>query len=137
MRRSSAAPLLDDVAAALMLQVVVDEQRRQGAVLDTILDLMRSRPRGSDADPRALTAADRATVGDMLPAIAGAYGDALFTAHDLCTDENPAVRLVVKGLSPKRLGKLLARAEGVPLAGLAIERGDKSINVWQWRIVAV
>ena len=47
------------------------------------------------------------------------------------------VRLVVGGLSVKQIGRLLARAEGMPIGGLLVERCGIEINVALWRVLAV
>ena len=72
----------------------------------------------------------------MLPALAGTYGAAEFTARDVSEDDRPAVRLVVGGYSAKRLGKLLARADGLAVDGLQLQRNGLEFGVSVWRIVA-
>jgi hypothetical protein len=75
---------------------------------------------------------DRTRLAAMLPAIAGAYGPEEFTSRDLAEDESPAVRLVVGGLSVKRLSKLFSRADGVPVAGLMVQRQGADLpTVWR------
>jgi hypothetical protein len=91
-------------------------------------DLQERRP--------GLSLADRTALARILPAVAGAYGDAAFTSRDLCDDTSPAVRLVVKGLSAKSIGKLLSRGEGFPIDGLLVQRDGLAFNVTAWRIVA-
>jgi hypothetical protein len=83
-----------------------------------------------------LSRADRATLERLLPAVAGAYGPETFSARDLADDDRPAVRIVVQGLSVKRLGKLLARADGVAtIAGLTLQRCGVECQATTWRIV--
>jgi hypothetical protein len=84
-----------------------------------------------------LTRADRAVLAKILPAVSGAYGPETFTARDLVEDDRPAVRLVVGGRSVKQLGKLLARADGMAIDGLMLERQGLEFQVTMWRIVAV
>jgi hypothetical protein len=84
----------------------------------------------------ALSRADRALLGRLLPAIAGALGSESFTSRDLAADSSPGLRLVLRGLSVKQIGRLLSRAEGIPLEGWVIERCGVEINVTLWRAVA-
>lgn len=48
----------------------------------------------------------------------------------------PGVRVVLRGLSIKQVGKLLSRGAGIPINGLMIERAGHEINVNLWRVVA-
>ena len=64
------------------------------------------------------------------------YGAETFTARDLTEDDRPAVRLVVRGQSVKRLAKLLARADGLAIDGLMLQRVGLDAQVTTWRIVA-
>ena len=66
----------------------------------------------------------------------GVYGAETFTARDLVEDDRPAVRLVVGGRSVKRLAKLLARADGLAIEGLMLQRMGLEYQVTTWRIVA-
>jgi hypothetical protein len=107
---------------------------------DDLLRDVLAEIRGLREDMRAarpsLNLDDRAALARILPAVAGAYGETAFTSRDLFDDPSPAVHFVVKGLSAKSIGKLLARAEGTPIAGLMVVRDGRAINVTQWRIVA-
>jgi hypothetical protein len=84
----------------------------------------------------ALIRADQALLGRLLPAIAGALGSESFTSRDLVADSSPGLRLVLRDLSVKQIGRLLSRAEGIPLEGWVIERCGVEINVTLWRAVA-
>ena len=84
----------------------------------------------------ALSRADRARLARMLPAIAGVYGPDTFSSRDLAEDTAAAVRLVVRGLSVKQIGKLCARANGIPIHGLMVRKQDKECQVTLWQIVA-
>ena len=79
---------------------------------------------------------DRAVLARLLPAVGGVYGAETFTARDLTEDDRPAVRLVVRGQSVKRLAKLLARADGLAIDGLTLQRMGLEYQVTTWRIVA-
>jgi hypothetical protein len=66
--------------------------------------------------PSALSREDRARLAKMLPAVAGVYGsEERFSSRDLAEDARPAVRLVVRGLSVKKISKLSAVRTGFPL----------------------
>ena len=84
--------------------------------------------------PSPLTRADLGVLTRLLPAIAGAFGSELFTSRDLAADAG--VRVVLRGLSIKRVGKLLSRGAGIPINGLMVERAGHEINVNLWRVVA-
>jgi hypothetical protein len=78
---------------------------------------------------------DRAVLSRLVPAIAGALGSEPFTSRDL-PDASPGLRLVLRGLSPKQIGRLLSRAAGVPIDGWLVERCGTEINVTLWRVLA-
>jgi hypothetical protein len=82
-----------------------------------------------------LTRADRDRLAQILPAIAGALGSEPFASRDL-SDASPGLRVVLRGLSVKQIGRLLSRAEGVPIDGWLVERCGIEINVALWRVVA-
>ena len=83
-----------------------------------------------------MTRTDRAVLARLLPAVGGVYGAETFTARDLVEDDRPAVRLVVRGRSVKRLAKLLARADGLAIDGLTLHRMGLECQITTWRIVA-
>jgi hypothetical protein len=83
-----------------------------------------------------LTRADRAMLAKMLPAIGGVFGSETFSSRDLAEDTRPAVRLVVRGLSVKQIGKLFSRADGIPIEGLMVRRQGVEFQVTVWQIVA-
>jgi hypothetical protein len=60
---------------------------------------------------------DRAALERILPALAGALGSELFLTSEAVTSENPALVLVLGGMNARRLGRLLRRGDGVPVAG--------------------
>jgi hypothetical protein len=116
---------------------------------DPVADLLRElvwEVRGLRADltvrrepaRHALSRADLALLGRLLPAWAGTHGsDEQLTSRDLAADPAPAMRLVLRGLSVKQIGRLLARADGIPIGGYLVERCGIEINVTLWRVVAV
>ena len=77
---------------------------------------------------------DRQALEKLLPAIVGALGSEPFTTRDL--PDAAGVRVVVRGLSVKQIGRLLSRAEGVPIGGLVVERCGVEINVALWHVLA-
>ena len=97
------------------------------AKLDALLE--RQRPESS------LSRADRETLEKLLPAIVGALGSEPFASRDL-PEASAGVRLVLRGLSVKQIGRLLARAEGVPIDGFVVQRDGVEINVQLWRVLA-
>jgi hypothetical protein len=84
-----------------------------------------------------LSRADRALLGRMLPALAGAFGSETFSARDLAEDERPAVRIVVQERTVKQLAQLFAKADGLPIEGLKLECHGLEERVTVWRIIAV
>jgi hypothetical protein len=87
--------------------------------------------------PSSLSRRDRELLVAMLPAVAGALGSDPFASRDLAADSSPGLRLVLRDLSVKQIGRLLARAEGIPIEGWLVERCGVEINVALWRVVAV
>jgi hypothetical protein len=86
--------------------------------------------------PSTMTRTDRTRLAAMLPAIAGALGSEPFASRDLVADDAaPALRVVCRTLSIRQIGKLLARAEGMPIDEWLVERCGVEINVTLWRIV--
>ena len=119
---------------------------RPTAMPDSVEALLRElvvEVRGLRADlaPRrpvsALSREDRTRLARMLPALLGVFGsEELFSSRDLAEDARPALRLVVRGLSVKKISKLFARAEGIPINGLMVQKQGEEFQVAQWRIVA-
>jgi hypothetical protein len=83
----------------------------------------------------SLARTDRTRLERILPAVAGALGSEPFTSRDLAADRSPALRVVLRNLSAKSIGKLLARAEGLEIGGWLIKRCGVEINVTLWRVV--
>ncbi len=86
--------------------------------------------------PSTLSRPDRAALGRILPAIAGAIGSEWFACRDLEDEDSAALRLVLKGLSTKSVGRLFRRGMGHAVDGYLIERKDRELNVWLWRVVS-
>lgn len=111
---------------------------------DPVLELLRelvAEVRGLRADlaqrrPAVVTRTDRVRLAQLLPAIAATLGSQLFTTHELFASPAPALALVLEGLTPGQVGKLLRRAIGRPIEQLVVERvGDESRRAL-WRVVA-
>jgi len=111
---------------------------------DPVLELLRelvAEVRGLRADlaqrrPAVVTRTDRVRLAQLLPAIAATLGSEIFTVHELFASSAPALPLVLEGLTPGQVGKLLRRAIGVPVEQLVVERmGDEDRRVL-WRVVA-
>jgi hypothetical protein len=113
-----------DTAVELLLTQLLEEVRALRA------DMRERRPAPS------LSRSDRAVLARLLPAIAGDRGSEPFdfTSRDLRA--KPGLRVVLRGLSVKQIGRLLSRAEGVPIDGYIVERCGIEINVALWRVLA-
>ena len=84
---------------------------------------------------RRLSRRDRRVLERLLPVIVAVKGSDLFTTRELREAEAAGLRLVLDGLSPEALGRLLARAVGVPLSGLLVERVGAEHSAVVWRVV--
>ena len=114
-----------------LLRELVGLQRQTLALQAQILAVLERR-NGSDTP---LTRADRDVLTRLLPAIAGALGSEPFASRDL-RGAAPGLRVVLRGMSPKQIGRLLSRAEGTPIEGWLVERCGTEINVTLWRVLA-
>jgi len=103
---------------------------------DILLELRTMRQLLEGQQQTALSRADRAALARILPAIAGAIGSEWFACRDLEEEDSAALRLVLKGLSTKSVGRLFRRGLGHAVDGYLIERKDRELNVWLWRIVS-
>lgn len=116
----------------------VTHEARVEELLEAQLDLLRQLLQAVTQPARGvstLSRGDRERVARILPAVAGALGSEPFASRDLAADV-PALRVVLRGLSVKQIGRLLSRAEGVPIDGWILERCGKEINVALWRVLA-
>jgi hypothetical protein len=110
------------------------------ALLRTLIDEVKGlradlAARVHDTNPGSLCRADLARLGRLLPAIGGALGSAVFLARDLFEHESAALRLVLRGLNAKRVGRLLQRAEGQVVNGHLVERAGVELNTALWRVL--
>ena len=79
--------------------------------------------------------ATRLTSAGCYPAIVGAWWSAEFIVRELATADDAGLRLIVGGRSAKTLGRLLARAESVDVAGFVAQSCGTEINVRVWRVL--
>jgi hypothetical protein len=118
----------DSMATAHELKAVpvtLDDVMRELVAIRALLEDRRRPPLSRD---------DRDQLAQILPAAAGAWGSEPFASRELAADAG--VRVVLRGLSIKRVGKLLSRGTGTPINGLMLERAGHEINVNLWRVVA-
>jgi hypothetical protein len=117
-----------DTALELLRELVAGQRE--------IIALLSNSANSPILPPSFLSRGDRALLQRALPAIAGVYGPATFSSRDLVEDDAPAVRLVLRGLSVKRISKLFARSVGIPIDGLLVRKHSVELQVTQWQIVA-
>lgn len=110
--------------------------RRLNELLDGQRQILERLEHQQRTTPPPLCRADLARLTRLLPAIAGALGSEDFTSRDLVEHAAPGLQLVLRGLSAKQVGRLLARAAGVEVGGWVVERRGLEINVGLWRVVA-
>ncbi len=84
-----------------------------------------------------LSRMDVARLSRLLPVIGAVHGSELFTSAEVIEADAPGLRLVTAGLTPRRLGRLLRRAAGVPVAGYAVERVAVEAGACLWRALLV
>jgi len=84
-----------------------------------------------------LSRADRDRLDAILPVIAAVVGSEAFLIRELLQADASGLALVLAGCSPKSLGRVLRRAEGVPVNGLLVERVGTEDNAAIWRVVKV
>ncbi|MBA2305736.1 MAG: hypothetical protein H0W08_24315 [Acidobacteria bacterium] len=86
--------------------------------------------------PSHLSRSDREMLSRILPVVVGVLGSAWFTCRDLEEENSPALGLVLQGLSTKSVGRLFRRGLGHVVDDYLIERKDRELNVWVWRVVS-
>ena len=80
---------------------------------------------------------DRAALERILPAIAGALGSEYLLASEAIASANPALVLVLAGMNARRLGKLLRRGDGVPVAGYVVHARGTETGAVLWEVLRV
>ena len=98
------------------------------------LQLIRQANEGQQRQPSTLSRGDRATLARLLPVLGATYGEDGFTSRDCAEDEVPGLRLVVRQMSAKAIGKLLARADGVAINALTVQRQRTEFQVIVWHV---
>jgi hypothetical protein len=111
---------------------------------DTIATLLRelvTEVRGLRADQRerrpvsSLSRADRAVLVRLLPAAGGVFGSEPFLTRDLFESDAAAVKLVLRELNVRQVGRLFRRGEGQAIDGYMIQRDGEELNAILWRIL--
>lgn len=126
--RAAREPAANAGPMELLLREILAGQATLHAKLDALLARGRQ--------PSSLSREDRVLLARLLPAIGGAYGPERFSSRDLVEDTRPAVHFVVRGLSVKQISKLFARADGMPIDGLMVQKQGVEFHVMAWQIVA-
>jgi hypothetical protein len=80
---------------------------------------------------------DRAALGRILPALAGALGSEYFLAAEAVASHNPALVLVLGGMNARRLGKLLRRGADVPIDGYIVHPQGMEAGAVLWEVLGV
>src|SRR5687768_1414243 len=122
---------LEQLAASLQrVEAKFDEQT---ALLRAILaELQGWRER--ERRPATVSRGDREVLQRLLPAIAGSVGSELFVTAELFEGDSPALRVALRDLNPKQVGRLLRRAVGTPIAGLVVERVSSEAGAVVWQL---
>jgi hypothetical protein len=121
----------------------IEPQRRTGtddlaALLRELIDEVRGlRADQAQARRPSLSRVDRVALDRLLPAIAGVLGSEWFLASEAVKHPAPALRLVLQGISAKKLGRLLKRAAGQPIGGYLVTSGGTEAGVILWQVVQV
>lgn len=104
----------------------------QAAVLE---ELRAIRTALEDRPPApSLNRTDRALLARLLPAAGGVFGSEPFLTRDLFESEKPAVKLVLRGLNARQVGRLFRRGAGQAIDGYTIQRDGEELNAVLWRI---
>jgi hypothetical protein len=130
-RRPEVVPAVTDLRRASPEASTTDALLRE--LIDQLIGL---RADARDRRPSPLTRQDRDPLARILPVVIGVCGSELFTARELVEDESADLRLVLAGQTPKRLGRLLQRAEGQRIGGFVVQRDGLEVGAVLWRIVA-
>jgi hypothetical protein len=85
----------------------------------------------------ALSRADVALLGRLLPAIGGVFGSDDFAVRELFEKDSAALRLVLSGLNGIRIGRLFQRAVDIPISSYLVERAGVELHAALWRVVGV
>lgn len=128
-----------DMPASEAQLAVIDLLGRIAARLDEIADCVKPRA-------RSLSRTDESALRELLPSIATSLKDANFWVHELVAHSVSDVQLkhaidaalgAAGKLSTRRLGRLLARGEGVTIEGLAVKRLAKTRDGTLWVVKRV
>jgi hypothetical protein len=105
------------------LRVAIGDLQRRVEVFEAVE--RRARPRVSDAR--------------VILAIAGAVGERVFSAAELLEHAriDAPLRRVLRGLTPRRLGKRLEAIASRPVGGFRVERCGREDSGTLWTLTAV
>lgn len=117
-----------DPIAALLVAVLAE--------LRGIRAVLEQQPRRPA--PTTLSRDDRASLATLLPAIAADRGSEPFYVYELFEPEVGAgVRLVTRGFTASRIGRLFQRAEGYAVEGYTIARDGAARRIVMWTVLRV
>lgn len=124
----------DKLAAALVR--LIDLQQQTVELLESLPGRIAAAGR---ANAPGLSREDRAALSTFLPLVFEEVGTRVWTLGDLARDKpdaHAAMLLTVAGsASPeRRLGKLLARAHGLAVDGLTVQRMGEVRKVALWKV---
>lgn len=104
-----------------------------GRKLDKLLEVVDAQK------PPALSEDDLRRLKVLLPAVHAGIGSVVWSVHDLMLRPEPPIvaALADVALSPKMIGKLLARAAEVPIGGLRVERAKEVREGVLWAVEQV
>jgi hypothetical protein len=122
-----AAPIRDEAAHELIAAM----EARMVAVESELARVL-----ARDSRP-SLSRADRERLGRILPVIVGVLGSELFLVREVLASDHPGLRLVLRGLNAKRLGRLFRRATDQSIGAYVIRREGSEGGAVLWCIEAV
>ena len=123
------APAAETHTEQLLRELLRGQRELADAIVALHAHLLRVRQPASHLRRR-----DWDRLARILPAAAGLWGSQLFTSRDVVAA--PALRVVVGGLSPKSVGRLLARGAGIPIDGYLVQKHGVELRVALWSVEA-
>lgn len=116
--------------------IAPSHEARLEALLETLIDEVRQLrvEMLEHQGRRTLSRADRATLEQLLPPIAGALDSELFLASDLFEHPSAALRLAIRALTPKKVGRLFKRGAGYAVGGYVVRSDGIEAGAHLWRV---